>query len=29
VDGVGADRYDRIGALLCLGGVAVIMYAPR
>jgi small multidrug resistance family-3 protein len=29
VDGVGPDRYDLIGALLCLGGVAVIMYAPR
>jgi small multidrug resistance family-3 protein len=23
------DRYDVIGGLICLGGVAVIMYAPR
>jgi small multidrug resistance family-3 protein len=23
------DRYDLIGALICLGGVTVIMYAPR
>ena len=23
------DRWDIIGAILCLGGVAVIMYAPR
>jgi small multidrug resistance family-3 protein len=23
------DRYDLIGAVLCLAGVAVIMYAPR
>jgi small multidrug resistance family-3 protein len=23
------DRYDVIGALVCLAGVAVIMYAPR
>lgn len=23
------DRYDVIGALICLAGVAVIMYAPR
>src|SRR4051794_26337637 len=23
------DRYDVLGALLCLAGVAVIMYAPR
>lgn len=23
------DRYDMIGASLCLAGVAVIMYAPR
>ena len=23
------DRYDVVGALLCLAGVAVIMYAPR
>ena len=24
-----SDRYDVIGALVCLVGVAVIMYAPR
>jgi small multidrug resistance family-3 protein len=29
VDGFRPDRYDVAGALLCLGGVAVIMYAPR
>jgi small multidrug resistance family-3 protein len=29
VDGFRPDRYDLIGALLCLAGVAVIMYAPR
>jgi small multidrug resistance family-3 protein len=29
VDGVRPDRYDVIGATLCLVGVAVIMYAPR
>ena len=29
VDGVSADRYDLLGALICLLGVAVIMYAPR
>jgi small multidrug resistance family-3 protein len=28
-DGYRPDRFDVIGALLCLGGVAVIMYAPR
>ncbi|HEY3480916.1 MAG TPA: YnfA family protein [Streptomyces sp.] len=28
-DGYRPDRYDVLGALLCLGGVAVIMYAPR
>jgi small multidrug resistance family-3 protein len=28
-DGYRPDRYDVIGALLCLAGVAVIMYAPR
>ncbi|MCR6482723.1 YnfA family protein [Amycolatopsis sp. OK19-0408] len=28
-DGYRPDRYDVIGALLCLVGVAVIMYAPR
>ena len=29
VDGFRPDRWDVIGALLCLAGVAVIMYAPR
>jgi small multidrug resistance family-3 protein len=29
VDGFRPDRYDLIGAVLCLVGVAVIMYAPR
>ena len=28
-DGFRPDRYDVIGALICLFGVAVIMYAPR
>src|SRR5688572_17270670 len=29
MDGFRPDRYDVAGALLCLVGVAVIMYAPR
>ena len=29
VDRFRPDRYDLIGALLCLAGVVVIMYAPR
>ena len=29
VDGFRPDRYDLVGAVLCLVGVAVIMYAPR
>ncbi|HEX2857715.1 MAG TPA: YnfA family protein [Propionibacteriaceae bacterium] len=29
VDGYRPDRYDVIGALICLAGVGVIMYAPR
>ena len=29
VDGYRPDRYDIIGALICLVGVGVIMYAPR
>ena len=29
VDGFRPDRFDLIGALTCLVGVAVIMYAPR
>jgi small multidrug resistance family-3 protein len=28
-DGYRPDRYDVIGALICLAGVAVIMYGPR
>lgn len=28
-DGFRPDRFDVIGALLCLVGVAIIMYAPR
>src|SRR3978361_2177678 len=29
VDGFRPDRWDLIGSLLCLAGVAVIMFAPR
>lgn len=29
VDGFRPDRYDILGALICLVGVVVIMYAPR
>jgi small multidrug resistance family-3 protein len=29
VDGVHPDRYDITGGLICLVGVAVIMYSPR
>ena len=29
VDGFRPDRFDLIGAVICLVGVAVIMYAPR
>jgi small multidrug resistance family-3 protein len=29
VDGFRPDRWDIIGALVCLVGVAVTMYAPR
>ena len=29
VDRFAPDRYDYIGAVICLVGVAVIMYAPR
>ena len=29
MDGFRPDRYDVIGAIICLVGVAVIMYAPR
>ncbi len=29
VDGIRPDRFDLIGATVCLAGVAIIMYAPR
>jgi small multidrug resistance family-3 protein len=29
VGGIAPDRYDAAGALVCLIGVAIIMYAPR
>jgi len=29
VDGFRPDRWDVVGTLVCLAGVAVIMYAPR
>ncbi len=29
LDGFRPDRYDIVGALVCLVGVSVIMYAPR
>ena len=29
LDGFRPDRYDIIGSVMCLLGVAVIMYAPR
>jgi small multidrug resistance family-3 protein len=29
VDGFRPTRYDVLGALICLAGVAVIMYGPR
>jgi small multidrug resistance family-3 protein len=29
IDHMAPDRYDLVGGLLCLLGVAVIMYAPR
>ena len=29
VDGFRPDHYDLLGVVLCLAGVAVIMYAPR
>ena len=29
VDGYRPDRFDLVGAAICLAGVAVIMYAPR
>jgi small multidrug resistance family-3 protein len=29
VDGFRPDRFDLVGAVICLLGVVVIMYAPR
>jgi small multidrug resistance family-3 protein len=29
IDHVAPDRYDLLGACLCMGGIAVIMYSPR
>jgi small multidrug resistance family-3 protein len=29
IDGTRPDRYDTLGALICVLGVAVMMYAPR
>ena len=29
IDGVRPDRYDAMGAILCLAGMMVILYAPR
>ncbi len=29
IDGIQPDRFDLIGAAVCLLGVAIIMYAPR
>lgn len=29
VDGLVPDRYDLVGGLVCLAGMAIIMYAPR
>ena len=29
IDGTRPDRYDVLGALICVLGVAVMMYAPR
>lgn len=29
IGGVAPDRYDLVGATLCLGGVGIIMYWPR
>jgi small multidrug resistance family-3 protein len=29
IDGMGPDRFDTMGAALCLVGMAIIMYAPR
>jgi small multidrug resistance family-3 protein len=29
IDRIAPDRYDILGAVVCLAGVAIIMYAPR
>ncbi len=29
LDGTSPDRYDTVGAVLCMVGMVVIMYAPR
>ena len=29
IDRITPDRYDIVGAVVCLAGVAIIMYAPR
>jgi small multidrug resistance family-3 protein len=29
IDRIAPDRYDLLGAVVCLAGVAIIMYAPR
>jgi small multidrug resistance family-3 protein len=29
VDGTPPDRYDLFGGLVCLTGIAIVMYAPR
>jgi small multidrug resistance family-3 protein len=29
LDGFKPDTWDIVGALICLAGVAIIMYAPR
>ena len=28
IDGIRPDRYDAMGAVICLGGMIVMMYAP-
>jgi small multidrug resistance family-3 protein len=29
VEDIAPDRYDAVGAIVCLAGVAIMMYAPR
>ncbi len=29
IDRIAPDRFDVVGALICLAGVAIIMYSPR